>query len=227
MFVPIPLIHRQPLDRTVVTHVRLLRRRADTDNAQRCLDHIVKLADKNGITEICKLLPGWPPERKGLGVEKDMWHCLRHYANERSAGSQHQNKGLIEIGYLEGGKTGPRSGSQDGEALRANLERGVARALSETQEVRRQHLATAPKYARLVQVTATAFLRNPYVVAEVLLRAAGVCEQCHEKAPFQRRSDGTPYLEVHHRVRLADRGEDTVENAIAVCPNCHRRAHYG
>ncbi|MGH8437576.1 MAG: HNH endonuclease [Pseudomonas sp.] len=33
--------------------------------------------------------------------------------------------------------------------------------------------------------------------------------------------------EVHHKVRLADGGLDTVENAIAVCPNCHRQAHFG
>ena len=26
---------------------------------------------------------------------------------------------------------------------------------------------------------------------------------------------------------LADGGADTVENAIAVCPNCHRELHYG
>jgi len=34
-------------------------------------------------------------------------------------------------------------------------------------------------------------------------------------------------LEVHHKVPLAEGGDDTVENAIALCPNCHRHAHYG
>jgi 5-methylcytosine-specific restriction protein A len=34
-------------------------------------------------------------------------------------------------------------------------------------------------------------------------------------------------LEVHHKIRLADGGFDTVENAIAVCPNCHRQCHHG
>ncbi|MFL9918022.1 HNH endonuclease signature motif containing protein [Paraburkholderia fungorum] len=61
---------------------------------------------------------------------------------------------------------------------------------------------------------------------EVLLRADGTCEGCGQSAPFQR-ADGTPYLEVHHRRRLADGGEDTVENAIALCPNCHRERHCG
>ncbi|MDP2165535.1 MAG: HNH endonuclease signature motif containing protein [Hydrogenophaga sp.] len=61
----------------------------------------------------------------------------------------------------------------------------------------------------------------------VLRRASGVCEQCNQGAPFFRLTDGTPYLEVHHRVRLSQGGADSVENAIAVCPNCHRSYHYG
>ncbi|WP_256325004.1 HNH endonuclease signature motif containing protein [Nitrosomonas sp. Nm132] len=42
-----------------------------------------------------------------------------------------------------------------------------------------------------------------------------------------RKHDGSPYLEVHHKIPLAFGGEDTVVNAIALCPNCHREAHYG
>ena len=44
---------------------------------------------------------------------------------------------------------------------------------------------------------------------------------------FNRKKDNTPYLEVHHIIRLADDGDDSVENAIALCPNCHREAHFG
>jgi 5-methylcytosine-specific restriction protein A len=88
-------------------------------------------------------------------------------------------------------------------------------------------LATAPKKPLKTLVLSTAYKRNPDVVAEVLERANGECEYCHKPAPFQRRNEGGPYLEVHHRLPLADDGEDTVENAIAACPNCHRKAHYG
>lgn len=101
MFVPIELKHRDQLDRTLVTHVRLLRRRANTSAAQKCLEHIGRSADKNGIAAIDQFLPGWPPERKELGAENDMWHCLRHYANAPTSGTQHENKGLIEVGYLD------------------------------------------------------------------------------------------------------------------------------
>jgi 5-methylcytosine-specific restriction enzyme A len=73
----------------------------------------------------------------------------------------------------------------------------------------------------------TVYKRNPYVAAEALLRADGTCESCGKSAPFKRLSDGTPYLEVHHKQRLADDGEDTIENVLALCPNCHRKSHFG
>ena len=69
--------------------------------------------------------------------------------------------------------------------------------------------------------------RNPDVIVEVLERAGSKCEKCLNDAPFKKRKDGMPYLEVHHIVRLADGGYDTVANAIALCPNCHRESHYG
>lgn len=77
------------------------------------------------------------------------------------------------------------------------------------------------------ETTTKVFQRNPDVIAEVLIRANGICEKCGRDAPFKRKSDGTPYLEVHHMKRLADGGEDTIENTIAVCPNCHRELHFG
>ncbi len=92
---------------------------------------------------------------------------------------------------------------------------------------RRKRLARASRVPGQSVVAQFVFLRNPDVVAEVLDRARGYCEACHEKAPFLRASNGSPYLEVHHKITLAEGGEDTVENAVAVCPNCHRRAHYG
>lgn len=94
-------------------------------------------------------------------------------------------------------------------------------------ETRAKRLASAPKkpLKKLIQVWE--FDRNPDVVAEVLHQAKGKCQRCGATAPFLRKSDGTPYLEVHHKVQLAFGGEDSVKNAIAVCPNCHRKAHYG
>lgn len=103
----------------------------------------------------------------------------------------------------------------------------LARSLGDSFEARRERLARAQKKPRVVTVTTTAYLRNADVVAEVLIRANGCCEGCGNGAPFTRRTDETPYLEVHHQFPLSSGGEDTVENAIALCPNCHRREHYG
>ncbi|CAN0604767.1 unnamed protein product, partial [Ectocarpus sp. 12 AP-2014] len=42
-----------------------------------------------------------------------------------------------------------------------------------------------------------------------------------------RRENGEPFLEVHHIIPLAESGHDAVENTMALCPNCHREAHFG
>ena len=98
---------------------------------------------------------------------------------------------------------------------------------SQDRSARLMRLRSADRLPRQINVTTTVFVRNPDVVAEVLELARGKCGYCRKNAPFRRKKGGTPYLEVHHRVPLALGGEDTVENAIAACPNCHRRQHHG
>jgi 5-methylcytosine-specific restriction protein A len=111
--------------------------------------------------------------------------------------------------------------------MAGRFERQVESSQKDASEKRKQRLAVASAKPQKTQVIATAFKRNPDVVAEVLSRANGICELCNNPAPFVRKNDGEPYLEVHHKIQLADGGEDTVENAVAACPNCHRKAHYG
>ena len=96
-----------------------------------------------------------------------------------------------------------------------------------TSDARRERLKNARKLPERIPVLSYEFARNPDVVAEVLYGASGSCNRCGSAAPFKRRTDGSPYLEVHHRIPLAAGGEDTVENATALCPNCHRECHYG
>lgn len=83
------------------------------------------------------------------------------------------------------------------------------------------------KKPRVITSITKVFDRNPFVIVMALNRANGICELCGKNAPFSRRKDGTPYLEVHHKNRLADGGEDIIENVIAICPNCHRKQHFG
>jgi 5-methylcytosine-specific restriction enzyme A len=73
--------------------------------------------------------------------------------------------------------------------------------------------------------------RSEEVKDYVLARAAGVCEGCNHPAPFftkaSQKRPSRPYLEPHHTRRLSDSGPDHPAWVVAVCPNCHRRAHSG
>jgi len=68
------------------------------------------------------------------------------------------------------------------------------------------------------------FVRDQYVVEYAKQLANGVCQLCDQIAPFADKS-GSPYLETHHVIWLARGGEDTIENTVALCPNCHKRMH--
>ncbi len=96
-----------------------------------------------------------------------------------------------------------------------------------TSEERILRINKAKKKPMSRKVITKIITRNPDIVAETLFRSNGICGYCKSPAPFLRKSDGQPYLEVHHLIRLADGGEDTLENTIALCPNCHRKMHYG
>ena len=72
--------------------------------------------------------------------------------------------------------------------------------------------------------TSKVYHRDPKVRNAVLLRSEGYCEHCAERG-FQ-----TPhglYLETHHIIPLSEGGPDTIDNVIALCPNDHRKAHFG
>jgi 5-methylcytosine-specific restriction protein A len=74
------------------------------------------------------------------------------------------------------------------------------------------------------QSSGRSYVRDPEVRAWVRQQANGRCEGCGEPAPFEK--DGRPFLEVHHVKHLAQEGSDRPSNAVALCPNCHRRCHH-
>jgi 5-methylcytosine-specific restriction protein A len=89
---------------------------------------------------------------------------------------------------------------------------------------------TAPPPAGSIQVitvesTVVRFRRRADVRAWVLNISGGTCEGCQQPASFTT-DDGEPYLEVHHVRPLVRGGPDTTDNAIAICPTCHRRLHF-
>jgi len=111
--------------------------------------------------------------------------------------------------------------------FKRELHRQIEHSSLDSEAARLERLSKAPKEPEKTTLLTTGFKRNPDVVAQVLYRANGVCELCLKPAPFLRLSNGTPYLEVHHWKPLSEDGEDTLDNAAALCPNCHKEAHFG
>lgn len=77
---------------------------------------------------------------------------------------------------------------------------------------------------KTTNTTSKSYYRDPEVRAWVLNESRGACEACGSPAPFTTDGD-IPFLELHHMKQLANDGPDVVENAVAICPNCHRRLH--
>lgn len=94
------------------------------------------------------------------------------------------------------------------------------------EELRNLALDRAPPSASEEERRENVQRRSEAVKEYVLRRANGICEGCGEEAPFTT-NGGRPYLEAHHIRRLSDGGPDHPRWVVALCPNCHRRVHYG
>ncbi|HHI4977138.1 HNH endonuclease [Vibrio parahaemolyticus] len=110
---------------------------------------------------------------------------------------------------------------------KVTFENEVNESLDDSSENRQRRLASRSTKSKVVYRLVQDYRRDPDVVAEALYRAEGFCEKCKEKAPFIKRSNGEPYLEVHHIIPLSQGGLDSLENVISLCPNCHREIHFG
>ncbi|MGO8880521.1 MAG: HNH endonuclease [Desulfomonilaceae bacterium] len=66
--------------------------------------------------------------------------------------------------------------------------------------------------------------RSKVVKAFARACANGICQFCGNPAQYND-LDGTPRLHVHHICYLGEDGEDSIENVVAICPNCHDIIH--
>lgn len=112
----------------------------------------------------------------------------------------------------------------DQKAAKLAFEKKEEKAAKLTIEELRQRAKDAPAKSGHRLTTAIQYARSPYVAEYAKRRAKGTCELCHEPAPFKT-AKGMPYLECHHIEWLAEGGKDTIENTVALCPNCHRKMH--
>lgn len=68
------------------------------------------------------------------------------------------------------------------------------------------------------------YIRSAELAEYIKRKANGKCDLCENPAPFFTR-ENIPYLECHHIIWLSKGGEDSIENTVALCPNCHRKMH--
>lgn len=91
-------------------------------------------------------------------------------------------------------------------------------------ELRQRAIRNSSVEVATTRELVTQYYRNRYVALYAKRRANGICELCENKAPFLDKDD-QPYLESHHIVWLSEGGSDTIDNTVALCPNCHRKMH--
>ena len=114
--------------------------------------------------------------------------------------------------------------SQDLGSSTADEAEGEAQALS-LDELRQRAKTDGATSGTTQERKRAAYRRSVWVKWYAWKRADGNCEGCGDPAPFLTPKN-RPYLEVHHLHSMADGGPDLPEHVIAVCPTCHRRAHY-
>lgn len=176
----------------------------------------LRLAIARGVGKV-----GQRPGAKGGNGQKRLRFTID--VGIEQAGSAEDLENLIA------GGTALNTSNQDEEPTSDHdeLQRRASRIRSRrTPDAFRNSLPMGNDKPEVATVSAKRYVRDPSVVAYVLDRGEGKCEVCGSGAPFSR-ADGSEYFEVHHIVPLADGGPDTVRNAVACCPNCHREMHSG
>ncbi|MCB4766573.1 MAG: HNH endonuclease [Sulfurovum sp.] len=82
-----------------------------------------------------------------------------------------------------------------------------------------------PRPQQVQQIIST-YPRNNILKNYVKRRANYACEMPNCNYQGFLKENGESYIEVHHVIPLSEGGEDSINNTIALCPNCHRALHY-
>lgn len=181
------------------------------------------LLEHNIITHLPKSYQEYMQvNNRGNGLSNNIYRNMAHYSYKEKSSVALSSQDLDEINSFLNGTTTPIKLEEYESAFSKRIEQSK----QDDPAKRKARLQSAESYPSKINVQTTVFKRNPDVIAEVLLKANGICEACKQEAPFLRK-DGSPYLEIHHIKPLSKGGKDTVGNAQALCPNCHRKAHFG
>jgi 5-methylcytosine-specific restriction enzyme A len=110
------------------------------------------------------------------------------------------------------------------ETIQNNFEQKVKKARKLSLSELKLRASSCSTKAGNRTVISNQYDRNAWINEYAKRRANGICQLCKDKAPFEDK-DGDPFLEVHHIIWLSRGGEDSIKNAVALCPNCHSRMH--
>jgi len=143
----------------------------------------------------------------------------------------YQEKQKDEEGMLRNVWVFPVKPIEDNEII---IEQKIINESYEKKEKRAKKLSDKDLYEKAkesqsvktsVRTTTTqTFERNAFVTEFAKRRAKGICQLCNKPAPFNNKL-GEPYLETHHIQWLSKGGSDTIDNTVALCPNCHKKMH--
>ena len=92
--------------------------------------------------------------------------------------------------------------------------------------------ATREQRKRKVTTKSGRYLTNTSLAEKARSNGDYHCAICSGHETFKRMADGKPYVEVHHLIPMRaqesfDNSLDVLSNLICLCPNCHRKIHYG
>jgi len=135
---------------------------------------------------------------------------------------EREEKALVEVKVSQIGDSDSGKTSEFIERTNKITDDSEARQISDEELIKR--IKKSDKVAKTKQVTTTVYIRNEYVSEFAKRKSNGFCQLCENSAPFND-SKGKPYLESHHVIWLSRGGDDSVENVIALCPNCHAKIH--
>lgn len=75
------------------------------------------------------------------------------------------------------------------------------------------------------QTVSNVYQRNPLISLFAKRSANWTCQKCGMKSPFKDDIMNNAFIQSHHIEWLEKGGTDTIDNVIALCPNCHKIVH--
>lgn len=179
------------------------------------VDEIIEALDYFGGIAHYKDLEKYVRENTKKEIPDSLIHNIRGELERKSSDSERYDE-TEDLFYAVGGKG-------DGIWGLREIDKEIDKDTFE--ELRKIAYEDAKDFIKASISTNEYRKRSTRIKAYALMRANGICEGCNSKAPFVNK-EGKPFLEVHHITRLADDGPDDPRQVIALCPNCHRKAHY-